>query len=326
VDPTVLRVLGLLGGLGVFAWLIVSAANRRGTKTILAIRNKVYFVKNGDADWRDLLGRFDEVSVKIADGGSWQSFVNDYAAPLVEAIRAAGSTPTAWHYLYFTPWRTNGYETEWKPYKSRKYGMIEARYRKFRRFKDTAADSGHHEALAALRGMQQLGIKTIMLNAEYAGFGGINAVTVVKGERYKVTDWPNEGLDINAAVQAYADTIKAEIPDAVLIWNGLSTSKLTPATIAKLDGWLPMRYQTSSGAIARGWDSAYEKRFPGLAWGVMTGAKASYFPNAYFEEVAEKKPDMAAFFYGPGSRLGPTVEAAAAIDGISAERAGETTV
>lgn len=316
------RVVGFVG-LGALAWFLVSAARRRGTRTILAIRNKVYFENNGDDDWRAMLGQFDEVSVKIADGGSWENFVNKYAAPLVDAIRAAGATPTAWHYTYFTPWRTDGYETEWKPYKSRKYGWIEARYRKFRRFKETAADSGRHEGLAALEGMKRLGIKTVMINAEYPGFGGINAVTVVQGERYKVTNWPNEGIDINAAVQAYADTIKAEIPDAELIWNGLSTSKLTPATVAKLDGWLPMRYQTKTGPIERGWLSAFNKHFPGLPWGVMTGAKSPYFPPAFYEVVGQYRPDMVAFFYGPGSRLSPTVEAAQAIDAMDEARVGE---
>jgi hypothetical protein len=293
----------------------------------LAVRNKAYFTKNGDADWRELLPAFSTVSVKVADGGDWESY-QKYAAPLVEAARAAGCEVMAWHYVYFSPWRAAGYgalepgsyKVAWPP----KYrGLVrDAKRRNFRRFRDTAEQSAEWEAQAAARGMAALGIRSMCINAEAAAFGTANAAPKGGAPQdpdgyYLVTNWPEPGGKggINGPTQVYCDTLRAAIPGAEILWNGFSTKSFTPLTAARMDGWLPMRYMTSSGGIRRGWESAQDSS-PGLPWGVMTGAKAPYFPKAFFGAVEKHRPDSVAFFYGPGSRLGPTVDAAGQVSAL----------
>lgn len=327
MDPFWIRVFGMLGIGALAAWLI--ANRKKATRTILTVRNKVYFGRNGDKDWRDHLGEFSDVSVKIADGGgdSWKKYMK-YARPLVEAARAAGANPIAWHFVYFSPWRAAGYgplqpdsyKIRWGKYRGQ---LRDAKWRKWRKAYPSQEASARSEGLSAAAGMKELGITTIVINAEAGAFGNRNTRAVNGDPKtepdtayYKVSDWPTpwpEGGSINKGIQVYADTIRSVIPNAQVIYNGFSTKKITPATAERLDGWLPMRYATSKKGLAKGWKSALGTRPGEMAWGVMTGAKAPYFKPQFHTALNTLRPDMVAFFYGPGSRLGPTVEAARAV-------------
>ncbi len=336
MDPLLIRALGFLG-LGFLAFLVVRGLNMK-RRTILVIRNAVYFGRNGDDDWRNQLKHFTDVSVKVADGGSWEKFTRKYAAPLVAAAREAGVRPMAWAFVYLSPWRADGWgpveysgsglysglycktskpgswsAAKWETYKANKAGWTSngcaAMNRKFRKVYPTAEASARAEALAAIAGMRELGIDTICVNAEAGAVAATNAHE--KSSYFKVTKWPatgsgTKGANVNNAMRVYCDTIKSEMPGAKIIWNGFSTQAFTPDVVARMDGWLPMRYGSN---IPKGWKSAFDRRFDGLPWGVMTGAKAPYFTQAFFDVVTQYKPNMVGFFYGPGSRLGPTVEA-----------------
>lgn len=340
MDPLLIRALGFVG-LGVLAFLVVRGIQTK-RRTILVIRNQVYFGKNGDASWREQLKYFTDVSVKIADGGSWENFTRKYAAPLVAAAREAGVKPMAWAFCYLSPWRADGwtpvyYDASDGPLYQGYYCKPGApgytpngcatKWRKFRKAYPTAEASARAEALAAVAGMRELGIDTICVNAEAGAFAATNAS---KSDGYfKVSKWPatgpsTKGANINNAMRVYADTIKSEMPHAKIIWNGFSTKSFTPDVVARMDGWLPMRYGSN---IPKGWKSASDRRFPGLPWGVMTGAKAKFFTPDFFEAVTKYKPDMVAFFYGPGSRMDPTVAAADFVNALGAEaEQGEKTV
>ena len=346
MDPLLIRGLGFLG-LGFLAFLVVRGMQTK-RRTILVIRNAVYFTKNGDSSWREQLGHFTDVSVKVADGGSWEKFTRTYAAPLVEAARAAGVRPMAWAFVYLSPWRADGWgpveysgsglysglycktkkpgswsAAKWEQYKADKAGWTPAgcaaKNRKFREVYPTAEASARAEALAAVAGMRELGIDTICVNAEAGAFAATNAHE--KSSYFKVTKWPatgpgTKGANVNAAMRVYCDTIKSEMPHAKIIWNGFSTKSFTPDVVARMDGWLPMRYGSN---IPKGWKSAFDRRFDGLPWGVMTGAKPPYFKPDFFKVVRQYKPDMVAFFYGPGSDLPSTVAAADFVNALGAE-------
>ena len=84
-----------------------------------------------------------------------------------------------------------------------------------------------------------------IVNAEAGAFAATNAHE--KSSYFKVTKWPatgsgTKGANVNNAMRVYCDTIKSEMPGAKIIWNGFSTQAFTPDVVARMDGWLPMRY------------------------------------------------------------------------------------
>ena len=180
MDPTIIRFVSLIG-LGVLAvWAVTAVAGTRGLKTVLAIRNAAYFSKNGDTDWRAIIGDFSHVSVKVADGASWEGWTREHAGPLVDAIRSSGATAEAWAFVYLSPWRANGWGTVaegklYTGYLCKDAAGCPARWRRFRRAYATAEESARAEALAAVQAMRELGIDTLYINAEAAAFATANA-------------------------------------------------------------------------------------------------------------------------------------------------------